>query len=370
MSRSSSLPLQKNKKKENMSISLPDTWEEFIECTEEAPIACNLTVGCNGTLSKDGASGGTYRFKCRGTKPSSSMKIGCGRTCTAQAVWFLMQGQHEQQPTQEVVNHFQTIYASQKSQISVNNASKSLIQSKSLAKSDDSVYAHVVESKTGVDLHNQQTEELIAIIHDMQNKIDIMEKQIEALETAQLEAKKRTNKISAPTYAEVAAIDKSNRTKTNQRDKISNIITTSVEAAGEVGTKARLQKIGELLTKGHYPTEIRRPMAKRLLPAASAIENPALADAISKTKAVYITGIQRQRISNIRTLLRLAGKFGAKEVLNISFVGRHITSFLCGSADIANNLKESIQSWPKIKVMTDFSFLDFSKLSGEVTICA
>ena len=192
----------------------------------------------------------------------------------------------------------------------------------------------------------------------MQKKIDIMAKQIEALETAQLEAKKRTNKISAPTYAEVAAIDKSNRTKTNQRDKISNIITTSVEAAGEVGTKARLQKIGELLTKGHYPTEIRRPMAKRLLPAASAIENPALADAISKTKAVYITGIQRQRISNIRTLLRLAGKFGAKEVLNISFVGRHITSFLCGSADIANNLKESIQSWPKIKALTDFDPLD------------
>ena len=79
---------------------------------------------------------------------------------------------------------------------------------------------------------------------------------------------------------------------------------------------------------------MRRLMATRLLPAASEIENPALADAISRTKTVYITGIQRQRMSNVRTLLRLAGMFGAKEVLNISFVDRHITTFLCGYADI------------------------------------
>ena len=121
---------------------------------------------------------------------------------------------------------------------------------------------------------------------------------------------------------------------------------------------ARLEKIAELLTKRRYPTEMRRPMAKRLLHAASEIENTALADAISRTKTVYITGIQRQRMSNVRTLLRLAGKFGAKEVLNISFVDRHITTSLCGYADIANNLKEYIQLWPKSKALTDFDPLD------------
>ena len=59
---------------------------------------------------------------------------------------------------------------------------------------DESDDAYVVKAKTVVDLQNRPSEELIAIIQDMQKKIEVMANKIEVLEIAQLESTKRNNK--------------------------------------------------------------------------------------------------------------------------------------------------------------------------------